>query len=85
MMKVEMGMGLKVAPMKLFTGSSNPALALEIAKHVGQPLGLLESGHFSDGESFVNISLALCCIQIKSVNRITVKECHSFIFNFLGS
>ena len=54
-MKVEMGMGLKVAPMKLFTGSSNPALALEIAKHVGQPLGLLESGHFSDGESFVNI------------------------------
>ena len=54
-MKVEMGTGLKVAPMKLFAGSSNNALAEEIASYIGQPLGKLESGHFQDGEIFVNI------------------------------
>ena len=56
-MKIEMGTGLKVAPMKLFCGTSNTALAEEIASYVGQPLGKLEAGHFQDGESFVNIAL----------------------------
>ena len=54
-MKVEMGRGLKVGPMKLFSGTSNMALAEEIASYMGQPLGQLEAGHFQDGESFVNI------------------------------
>jgi len=54
-MKIEMGTGLKVAPMKLFCGTSNTVLAEEIASYVGQPLGKLEAGHFQDGESFVNI------------------------------
>ena len=46
-----MGRGLKVGPMKLFSGTSNMTLAEEIASYVGQPLGQLEAGHFQDGEN----------------------------------
>ncbi len=54
-MKIEMGTGLKIAPIKLFSGTSNPGLAEEIAERVGQPLGKLEVGHFQDGETVVNV------------------------------
>ena len=38
-MKIEMGTGLKVAPMKLFCGTSNMTLAEEIASYVGVEIG----------------------------------------------
>ncbi len=37
-------------PMKIFSGSSNRALAEEIAHHLGVPLGRLTLQRFSDGE-----------------------------------
>ncbi|WP_043702890.1 ribose-phosphate pyrophosphokinase [Tepidimonas taiwanensis] len=39
----------------LFTGNANPALAAEIAAHLGTPLGAAHVGRFSDGEVTVEI------------------------------
>lgn len=36
--------------LKVFTGNSNPALAQEIADHIGVPLGNAHASRFSDGE-----------------------------------
>ena len=36
--------------MALFTGSANPALAHDIARHLTLPLGRASVGRFSDGE-----------------------------------
>ncbi len=41
--------------MALFAGSSNPALAQDIARHLATPLGRASVGRFSDGE--VNIEI----------------------------
>lgn len=41
---------------KLFTGNSNRALAVEISRCVGVPLGGAEIGQFSDGECQVEIT-----------------------------
>jgi ribose-phosphate pyrophosphokinase len=41
--------------MALFSGNANPALALEIARHLTIPMGRAHVGRFSDGE--VNIEL----------------------------
>jgi len=41
--------------MSLFAGNANPALALDIAKHLQTPLGRAYVGRFSDGE--VNVEL----------------------------
>ncbi len=40
----------------LFTGNANPALAQEIATHLGTELGAASVGRFSDGEVTVEIS-----------------------------
>ena len=40
---------------KIFTGNSNPELALEICKELGISLGNAEVGRFSDGENFASI------------------------------
>jgi ribose-phosphate pyrophosphokinase len=40
---------------KLFTGSSNPALANEIADYLQQPLGRVTIQRFADGEIYVEI------------------------------
>ena len=40
---------------KIFTGNSNPALAVEICKELGITLGNSEVGRFSDGENFASI------------------------------
>ena len=40
---------------KLFSANANPALAREIADILGIPLGQASVGHFSDGETSVNI------------------------------
>ncbi|MEY4363694.1 MAG: hypothetical protein RLZZ24_1046, partial [Pseudomonadota bacterium] len=39
----------------VFTGNANPALAAEIAKHLGTELGAAHVGRFSDGEVTVEI------------------------------
>ena len=39
----------------LFTGNANPALAQEIATHLGISLGKASVGRFSDGETTVEI------------------------------
>ncbi|HMS05494.1 MAG TPA: ribose-phosphate pyrophosphokinase [Burkholderiaceae bacterium] len=39
----------------VFTGNANPALAAEIAAHIGTPLGAADVGRFSDGEVTVEI------------------------------
>ncbi len=41
--------------MAVFTGNANPALALDIARHLMQPLGRALVGRFSDGEIQVEI------------------------------
>ncbi|MCI9368231.1 MAG: ribose-phosphate diphosphokinase, partial [Oscillospiraceae bacterium] len=41
--------------LKIFSGSSNRALALDICKELSIPLGNAETGAFSDGENFVSI------------------------------
>ena len=40
---------------KVITGNSNPALAKDICKELGIPLGNSEVGSFSDGENFASI------------------------------
>ena len=40
---------------KIFSGSSNQALARGICKELSIPLGSAETGAFSDGENFVSI------------------------------
>lgn len=40
---------------KIFSGSANRSLALEIADHIGIPLGEAEVGRFSDGEIRIGI------------------------------
>ena len=39
----------------LFTGNANPALAADVAAHLGIPLGKAIVGRFSDGEVNVEI------------------------------
>ena len=41
--------------LKIFSGSSNRALAEAICKEISIPLGKAEVGSFSDGENFVTI------------------------------
>lgn len=41
--------------MKIFSGSAHPALARDIARYVGEPLGEVKLGRFPDGEIFVKI------------------------------
>ena len=41
--------------LKIFSGSSNRALAQDICKELSIPLGNAETGAFSDGENFVSI------------------------------
>ena len=40
---------------KIITGNSNPALAKDICKELGIPLGNSEVGAFSDGENYASI------------------------------
>jgi len=40
---------------KIFSGSSNPGMAREIAHHIGVPLGVMKVGRFSDGEVSLSI------------------------------
>lgn len=48
-------MNLHGKDIKIFSGNSNPELALSIANHLGLPLGKSEVGAFSDGEISVYI------------------------------
>ncbi|MEO1957342.1 MAG: ribose-phosphate pyrophosphokinase [Methylophilaceae bacterium] len=41
--------------MMVFTGNANPALAKEVASHLGIPLGRADVGRFSDGEISLEI------------------------------
>jgi ribose-phosphate pyrophosphokinase len=46
---------LDATTLTLFSGNAHPALAREIARHLGQPLGRISVGRFSDGEISVEI------------------------------
>lgn len=48
-------MNLCFGDIKIFAGNANKELAENIAKELGMPLGVCEVGHFSDGETNVNI------------------------------
>lgn len=48
-------MNLHGKDIKIFTANSNPAVAQDIAKHLGLPLGRCDVGTFSDGEISVFI------------------------------
>lgn len=48
-------MVLNMKDIKIFSGSSNPALAKAICDKIGVPLGNSECGTFSDGESYASI------------------------------
>ncbi len=39
----------------IFTGTANPKLAVDVANHLGMPLGKMTVGRFSDGEVMVEI------------------------------
>ena len=41
--------------MAVFAGNANPQLAAAVAQHLGQPLGKINVGRFSDGEVMVEI------------------------------
>ena len=41
--------------MMVFTGSANPALAQQVAKHLGIALGRADAGRFSDGEVMLEL------------------------------
>jgi ribose-phosphate pyrophosphokinase len=41
--------------LEIFTGNSNPALAREVAEHLGVKLGEVEVGRFPDGEVLVEV------------------------------
>lgn len=41
--------------LKIFTGSSNPALAGDVCKYLSIPLGGAEIGTFPDGENFIRV------------------------------
>ncbi len=41
--------------MMVFTGNANPALAQEVAKHLGIELGRADVGRFSDGEVMLEL------------------------------
>src|SRR5215470_17251070 len=43
----------------VFTGTANPALAEEIARHLGTTLGAAQVGRFSDGEVTVEINTSV--------------------------
>src|ERR1700726_511347 len=43
------------AELQIFTGTSNPALALEVCEHLGVRLGEAEVGRFPDGEVMVEV------------------------------
>jgi len=43
-------------PLKIFSGSANPALSQEIVDHLGMPLGDISLGQFKDGETQVTIN-----------------------------
>ncbi len=44
-----------MSTMMLFTGNSNPELALQIASHLQVPMGKATVGRFSDGETMVEL------------------------------
>jgi ribose-phosphate pyrophosphokinase len=46
---------LDSSTLTLFSGNAHPALAREIARHLGLPLGRISVGRFSDGEISVEI------------------------------
>jgi ribose-phosphate pyrophosphokinase len=46
---------LDSSTLTLFSGNAHPALAREIARHLGTPLGRISVGRFSDGEISVEI------------------------------
>ncbi|OGI41904.1 MAG: ribose-phosphate pyrophosphokinase [Candidatus Muproteobacteria bacterium RBG_16_64_11] len=46
---------MSVDNMVVFTGNANPALAERAAQHLGIPLGKVQVGRFSDGETLVEI------------------------------
>ncbi len=46
---------MSVDNMVVFTGNANPALAERVVHHLGIPLGKVQVGRFSDGETLVEI------------------------------
>lgn len=46
----------KLEGMKIFSGTSNPALAKEIAEQLGTSLGSLDISRFTDGETYVKFN-----------------------------
>jgi ribose-phosphate pyrophosphokinase len=46
---------LQAQNLTLFSGSAHPELAQSIARHLGMRLGRINVGHFSDGESSIEI------------------------------
>eukprot|EP00742_Colponemidia_sp_Colp-10_P000584 GILJ01000638.1.p1 GENE.GILJ01000638.1~~GILJ01000638.1.p1 ORF type:complete len:436 (+),score=79.93 GILJ01000638.1:1415-2722(+) len=45
----------ELSDVKIFSGSGNPALSLEVAMHLGTQLGRLKVGKFSDGETSLQV------------------------------
>ncbi|MBP8955097.1 MAG: ribose-phosphate pyrophosphokinase-like domain-containing protein, partial [Armatimonadetes bacterium] len=47
---------VQYGPLKIFSGNASPELGRRIAEILGQPLGDMEVGRFSDGEVQVKIN-----------------------------
>ena len=74
---------MAVGGIRLFSGSSHPALAAEIAKNLGVPLGKLETKHFSCGEYYVRYGESVRGQEIFLLQTFRTNRVHDDLMELL--
>ena len=68
---------------RLFSGSSHPALAAEIAQKLGVPLGKLETKHFPCGEYYVRYGESVRGQEIFLLQTFRTNRVHDDLMELL--
>ncbi len=68
--------------LRLFSGTSNPALASDICTHIGKPLGDIYMQRFSDGEVFLQVKETIRGLDAFFVQS-TSKPCNANLMELL--
>ena len=68
---------------RLFSGSSHPSLAAEIAKKLGVPLGKLETKHFPCGEYYVRYGESVRGQEIFLLQTFRTNRVHDDLMELL--